>query len=172
MGRWSFLTKLLAWLWIHTACDLHSLRTGFAGWLEDPQVGSECVPFQLFALLYWIIGIESMEVRLHLFLQQICSFSPCFIASVTVGHWKSGTGVFIVFISLFLLRFWQWNHSRPHGLCVFKDIHTYRWQLRVPGWQHPCPGADGPLCSCSHAWLWSPRKDQCFLGSNECSSGK
>lgn len=102
----------------------------------------------------------------------MCSFSPCFIASVRVDHWKSGPGFFTVSMSFFLLRFWQWDHPWPHGVRVFQDIHTHRRQLRMPGWQHPCPGADGSLCGCSHAWLWSPREDQCLLGSHQCSSGK
>ena len=51
-----------------TASNLHSLRTGSAGWLEDPQVGSEFVPFQLCALWHWIMctASESIEVRMFL----------------------------------------------------------------------------------------------------------
>lgn len=67
-----------------TACDLHSSRGGF-GRAGTSQVGSEFVPFQLFAWFYWIRGTESPEVRLHLSLLQIPSFPPCPIASLTEG---------------------------------------------------------------------------------------
>lgn len=68
-GKIKLPHKTHAWLEpCLTACNFHCLRTGFSGWLEDPQVGSEFVPFQVFALLYQIIGTESIEVRLCLFL--------------------------------------------------------------------------------------------------------
>lgn len=72
VGRSSYLQSsnmaMNAWL---TANNLHSLtlvKTDSGGWLEDPQVGSEFVPFQSCTLTHWIMSTapESIEVRMRL----------------------------------------------------------------------------------------------------------
>lgn len=73
---------------------------------------------------YWIIGTESIEVRLHLFLLWIWSFSPCFITSVTAAHRKSGTGFFWLFPCIYFCSDSDSGITHGHMGYVFSKTYT------------------------------------------------
>lgn len=94
----SYSVAVNPWL---VARNLHSLRTGLAGWLEDAQVGSEFVPFQLCTLLHWIMCtvweiIESGCVYCSIrYCKSASSLPALLLLSVSARHWKSGRIIYL-----------------------------------------------------------------------------
>lgn len=73
---------------------------------------------------------------------------------------------------LFGCRLTEWHYTWCHRIPGVQNEPCAAGRLWLPGWSYPCPGAHGSLCSCCHAWLWPPWKNQCLSSSYQCTTGK